>query len=223
MKNLINAITAENRKQLDNFIHGINQVTDKAVLTAKYSHYYYLLPRGKDISKMSLQAMRAYLIQREEKAVNKQIERDVKRIKTVMNAGKLIEVKVSVEWKRSQMWGSNPTAEAWCSYVDENGNRNSHYAKSGSIGGCGYDKLSTAVADVLNQFNEVLKPLYQQKDKNISSKNNELLGYGSGYGILPNLEGGVGVSCYPHIFEKIGFKFNQIASGKAFDVFTITK
>jgi hypothetical protein len=219
MKNLINAITAENRKQLELFIHDVNDVKDKSVLTAKYSYYYGLLPRGKDTSKMSLEELRAYLIQRKEKAVNKQIEREVNRIKTVMSAGKLTEIKVSVEWSKSH----NPTAEAWCSYIGKDGNHNSHYVKSGSIGGYGYDKLSTAVANVLNQLNEVLMPLYELKNKNIACDNRELFGYGSGYGILPSFEGGVGVSCYPRIFEKIGFKFNHIASGKSFDVFTINK
>jgi len=94
---------------------------------------------------------------------------------------------------------------------------------SGSIGGCGYDKLSTAVAECLNQVNAVLRPLYLMKDKHTGKKNHEYLGYGSGYGILPNFEGGVGVSCYPRIFENVGYEFKTIASGKTFDVFTITK
>lgn len=221
MKNLIKAVTAENKKRLEDFIFEINQIIDvKELQTWRYTD---LLPKGKNVSKFTLEGLRAYLIGRKEKSIYKQIEREVSRINAVANAGKLISVKISIEWKRSQMWGSNPTAEAWCSYIDESGNRNSHYAKSESISGCGYDKQSTAVASVLNQFNEVLKLLYSAKEKNPTAKNNELLGYGAGYGILPSIEGGVGTSCYPRIFAPLGYKFNTVASGKTYDVYTIEK
>ena len=63
----------------------------------------------------------------------------------------------------------------------------------------------------------------KDKTKNAKLKNHEVFGYGSGYGILPSFEGGVGVSCYDRIFNKIGYKFETIASGKNFDVFKITK
>ena len=229
MKNLINAITKEKRQSLEDFI-GLVNVTVKEVFTQKYGYYSDLIPKGKDISQMSLEALKAYLISRKEKQINKSIEREVNRIKSVMSAGKLTSVKISVEWIRSRMWGANPKAECWYTYTDKEGNRASNYITSESISGCGYDKLSTAVAQCLNQINEVLKPLYIKKDKVIkpavksqNDANREIFGYGSGYGILPSIEGGVGVSCYPRIFESIGFKFQSVASGKSFDVFEITK
>ncbi len=94
---------------------------------------------------------------------------------------------------------------------------------SGSIDGYGYDKQSTAVANCLNQIDEILKMLYTIKNDNIDKENRDLLGYGSGYGLTPSIEGGVGVSCYPYIFSKLGYEFKTIASGKTFDVYTITK
>jgi len=124
------------------------------------------------------------------------------------------------------MWGSNPNAECWYSFTNNEGNYHSGYVTSGSIGGCGYDKQSTAVANCLNQINEILKPLYDLKNNQLepTEKNNhEIFGYGSGYGILPTIEGGVGVSCYNAIFNKIGFEFKCTASGKNFDVYTISK
>jgi len=221
VKNLIKAVTNEEKQRLENFIFEINKVESLEGLKGwKYSD---LIPRGKSLSNFNLNSLRAYLIGRKEKAIYKEIEREVKHINTVGNAGKLISVRITVEWKRSQTWGANPTAEAWCSYIDKDGNQNSNYAKSGSIGGCGYDKGSTAVAECLNQFNEVLKLLYTAKEKNVTSKNGELLGYGSGYGILPQIEGGVGVSCYPRIFEPLGYSFKTIAGGKSFDVYSIEK
>lgn len=226
MKNLIKAIETEEKKRLEDFIFSINQISPENAWDLKLLdtwQYNDLLPKGKDVSKFSFSALRGYLIMRKEKAIYKAIEREVSKINTVAKAGELISVKITVEWKKNRMWGSNPTAEAWCQYIDETGNTNSHYAKSGSIGGCGYDKQSTAVSECLNQFNEVLKLLYTAKNKNVTAKNNDLLGYGSGYGILPSIEGGVGVSCYPRIFELLGYSFKTVASGKSFDAYSIEK
>ena len=226
MKNLIKAIEAEQKKRLEDFIFTINQVTDlKGLDTWQYND---LIPKGKNMNAMTFEVLKAYLIDRKQKAIYKAIEREVNKVKTVFSAGTLIEVKITMEWKRSRMWGSNPSAECWYSFINAQGNHDSGYCVSGSIGGCGYDKGSTAVAMCLNQINEVLKPLYAAKNKAMNIGvldivNHALLGYGSGYGILPSIEGGVGVSCYPKIFESIGYKFSTQASGKTFDVYTITK
>jgi hypothetical protein len=225
MKNLIKAIESEQKKRLNDFILSINQVTDLQSLDVW--QYRDLLPKGKKMSYFkSLKEAITYLISRKQKAIYKQIEREVNEVTTVFNAGTLIECKISMEWKNNRTWGANPTAECWYSYTDINGNYASNYVKSGSIGGCGYDKGSTAVAECLNQINEVLKPLYVKKNKVMATdkrENRDTLGYGSGYGILPRIEGGVGVSCYPAIFEGIGYKFSTTASGKTFDVYHITK
>jgi hypothetical protein len=79
------------------------------------------------------------------------------------------------------------------------------------------------VANCLNQIDEILKLLYTIKNDNLDKDNRDIFGYGSGYGITPSIEGGVGVSCYPRIFEKLGYEFKTITSGKTFDVYTITK
>lgn len=227
MKNLIKAIETEQKKRLEDFIFEINQVTDlKGLNTWQYND---LLPKGKKVNMMTFEVLKAYLIDRKQKAIYKAIEREVNKIKTVFSAGTLIEVKITMEWKRSQMWGNNPNAECWYSYKDAEGQYKSGYVVSGSIGGCGYDKGSTAVAKCLNQINEVLKPLYIAKNKvmkditNNGDFNRSLFGYGSGYGILPSIEGGIGVSCYGAIFDSIGYKFSTQASGKTFNVYTITK
>lgn len=221
MKNLIKKIEAEQKKRLEDFIFEINQLTDRSQLDVW--QYRDLLPKGKNVKELSFKALKAYLIGRKEKFIYKAIEREVSKINAIANAGELIEVKISIEWKRSQMWGSNPKSEAWAAFTDKDGNRNSIAVSDGSVSGCGYDKQSTAVANCLNQINEVLKPLYQLRDKDPNLELRQLFGYGSGYGILPRIEGGVGVSCYPEIFAKIGFDFKTVASGKTFEVYTITK
>ena len=95
------------------------------------------------------------------------------------------------------MWGYCPK-----------GNDNYGHSTS-SITGCGYCKESTATAQLLNQNETIMKRLYKAKNKKATAKNNDLLGYGSGYGILPSFEGGVGVSCHVRILEKLGYKVTQ--------------
>jgi hypothetical protein len=223
MKNLIKAVETQEKNRLNDFINEVNQV--ESIEQLKNWRFNDLLPKGKNMASFTLTTYKAYLISRKEKQTYKNIERQVSKINEIANSGELIDVRVSIEWKRSQMWGSNPKAEAWATFKDNNGNTNSVYVQSGSIGGCGYDKQSTSVADCLNQIKQVLKPLYLIKDANThnDNKNHELLGYGAGYGILPSIEGGVGVSCYNSIFDKIGFQFKTVASGKTYDVYTITK
>ena len=221
MKKIIKAIESKEKQNLNKFISDLESVNE---LHKLLSHWYYteLIPKGKDVSKFTLLELKSYLIKRKEKSVYKSIERQVNRVSTIQKSGKLIDAKITIEWKKSKMWGSNPTAECTYSYRDANGDVRTNRVYSGSVGGCGYDKESTAVANCLNQINEVLKPLYLLKDKNINIDNHVLFGYGTGYGITPSIEGGVGVLCYNSIFNKIGYDFKCIAIGRNFDVFTIS-
>lgn len=173
------------------------------------------LPKSKKIGDFQdLQAFKTYLIARIEKAAAKKIQSKLAHLLEIEQAPEFKYFNISVEWKKSAMWGANPRADAY----DYNGRYD-----SGSVGGCGYDKLSTAVANVLNQSKALIKALYIVREQNADTDLRSIYGYGSGYGILPRFEGGVGVSCYPAIFEKIGFKFRQTASGKMYDAFEVTK
>ena len=83
-------------------------------------------------------------------------------------------------------------------------------------GGWGYDKLSSAISEVLNEYLPLKELLYNYKEKYlfenklIQADNRNIFGYGSGYGILPYFEGGVGVSSYYKIFNTIGLEFKQV-------------
>jgi hypothetical protein len=162
MTNLVNATKAKNKKRIEDFIFEINKVQDlKGLDTWQFNE---LLPKGKKVLNMTFTELKAYLIGRKEKEVYKSIEREVNKINAVFGAGLLTDCKITVEWKRSAMWGSNPSAECYYSYIDATGEHKNNYVESGSIGGCGYDKCSTAVAKCLNQINEVLKPFYTAKN-----------------------------------------------------------
>lgn len=222
MKNLTLAIEAQQTKRLSDFSDIINQATSISDLN-KYQ-FLDLLPKGKTLSSFKdIEDAKAYFLKRKEKQTNKATENELNTIMSIFNAGELLNATIQIEWKKSATWGSNPNAECKFHYVNKEGDVRCGFVKSESIGGCGYDKQSTAVARCLNQIKEVLKPLYIAKDKAIEKSNHEVFGYGSGYGICPSIEGGIGVSCYPDIFSKIGYNFQAIASGKNFDIFIITK
>lgn len=171
----------------------------------------------------------------------KELSETLAKIDRIAQAPELESATITVEWKPNRMYGPHPTATAavrgtfvyandatWIRVhpsMDETETKHvftEHIGMyTGKAGGCGYDKQSTAVAAALNQCDVILRPLYVLSDKNITTPNRDLLGYGSGYGILPYIEGGVGVSCYPRIFGAAGYEFQTIVSTKTTDVYTI--
>ena len=223
MKNLVAQLVKENKSEFLKFKKGLSEL--KSVEDFKKFWYYNrfltpaMLKKGLTITELKKLVLAKYL-----KESAKGLTLKLNRLQVTSEAPELVSIKIVVEWAKSKTWGANPTAEAWFLYRGANGNE-SEYIKTRSVTGCGYDKLSTAVAEALNQSNAVLKLLYTEKNraKNKGLKNHEIFGYGSGYGILPSIEGGVGVSCYPDIFKKVGFEFKTIAEGKNFDAFTIEK
>jgi len=224
--NIFAAIKAEKIQRTVSFNKGLDEYKTMQDILNVWS-YRDLIPKGKLIQRSNVysikgietvEALKLYLVERRVKADLKAIDSELLQLQTIEKAGDIESVTVSVEWKPSRMWGNNPTAEG--RFYGSDG-FNSY--KSGSISGCGFDKGSTAVADVLNQSNALLKALYMVKEQNINTINRDLFGYGSGYGIKPYFEGGVGVSCYNAIFNKIGFNFNCTASGKRFDVYSVSR
>jgi len=213
MKNLSNAIVKENEKNNAYKLELINNLdtNDVSKLDWRLSD---LLTAGQKKKLFSLVELKEVLKSRNKKAQEKRNLQELQRLE-FPNLEDIETLTINVEWKKSQMWGMNPTAVA---YVNGIG-----HVSSGSIGGCGYDKQSTAVARVLNQVPQLLKKLYELKENNIDVKNHDLFGYGSGYGVLPSFEGGVGVSCYSTIFNTIGYEFKTISNGKTFDVYQISR
>ena len=221
MKNLLNKIITKNRKEEAQFKADINE---EISIDSILSHWFYrnlltVTTRKKEWK--DVRELKDYLIKRKNKESEKSLNNDKKHLKTISESLSFKSATITVEWKKSSTWRMNPTARV--EIRDSKGNFSQF--DSGSISGCGYDKLSTAIADVLNQSSAVLKPLYALKNKNTNTnkQNRDIFGYGSGYGLLPSIEGGVGVSCYPSIFKSIGYTFKNTASGNSFDVFTITK
>lgn len=179
-----------------------------------------LMTKGAIDKKLDLEGLTAYLTQRINKETTSKIKAIKSSVSNVTEAGRTItDISISVEWAKNRTWGMCPMADVRVCFSD---NTCDNY-KSGRITGCGYDKESTAVAQALNQCNELLHSMYVIKDSNIKKENRDLFGYGSGYGVKPYLEGGVGVSCYPRIFESIGYEWKGISHGKTYDVYAVNQ
>lgn len=217
---LLKAFEDKQKEDRKKFISDLNECTDTKAILDKW-YYRSFLTAGKKATAefLGVDQLREIIIKRYDKTEEKKHAEFSHRIKYVLEAQDVQKVTITIEWKKNRTWGANPTAEARVSYL----NGTCDHFSSGSIGGCGYDKESTAVAKCVNQINGILKALYLKKEKQAKKNNREVFGYGAGYGILPNIEGGVGVSCYPEIFKKIGFEFKGITHGKTFDVYEIVK
>lgn len=125
-------------------------------------------------------------------------------------------ISVSVEWYKSRTWGANPQAEV---RTGEN------YHISRKVGGCGYDKESTATAECFNNDFGILKIALISLYKKEHSKNY----LGSGYGATIDLwgvsfSGGVGFNCHESIITNSGYyKVTARNSGKMFNTYNFEK
>ena len=145
------------------------------------------------------------------KEIDKQERNQLEKLKNAENAPDLKYIDISVYWTKSRTWGAIPHAEI----------RTNNGIYRGTASGCGYDKESAAIAEALNQSPEIMKLLYKVKEKHPAKAHRELFGYGSGYGILPYFEGGVGYSCFETIFKNCGCICSRVGSGKMFDAYHI--
>lgn len=148
-----------------------------------------------------------YYLARAEKRMRVALEKDMRaalaKIDTTEAAEKPESFTLWVDWKKSRTWGANPHTEL---IVDGDTYR-------GKASGCGYDKESAAIAEVLNLCPGTLKILYDTKekalagDKNVS--NEKAIAYGAGYGVLPYYERGVGVNSLVAVLKKCGYNVKQ--------------
>ena len=152
----------------------------------------------------------------------------IKKAEDVAAAQTLTACRISVEWKKSRVWGYNPhaTVDAWT--VDSNGVTDCT-TTTGRASGCGYDKQSAAIAEALNASPVILKVLYNAEERRLKGRESrkqsrrDFIGYGSGDSSRPHFFGMCGVSVFYKIFENCGYTFEKVASGKTFDAYKITK
>lgn len=170
----------------------------------------------------------ARMVKQKDKATAEKLE----KLERVAAAPNLESVSISVEWKRSQIWGYNPTATITV-YA---GGKWEQF--TGTASGCGYDKRTAAIGAALNQSRPVLKMLYAVKEKALETftaeqiaqafkhgteSNANFIHYGAGYGVLPYFEGGVGMSSFRGVFEACGFRCTADNSTKTADFYYFEK
>lgn len=221
-QNLVNVKKVDATNRNNDLLKELAEIKTAGEILQKW-YFTNLLPAGKKIAvyiDWPADKLRAYLLKRIEKRAAGNLKIFENRLQTVFNAtNQITEIVISVEWVKNKTWGMCPQATARVCYVDNTCDT----FTSSRITGCGYDKESTAVAHALNQCPELLNLLYAIKDLQPTEKNHNIFGYGSGYGLLPSFEGGVGVNCYNTIFEKIGYSFTGVSHGKTFDVYKVVK
>jgi hypothetical protein len=133
------------------------------------------------------------------KATKIEIEKNQKHVRSIV---------ISIAWVRNRTRGNNPNATAEVAYHDGTFERRSGFRASG----CGYDKESTVIAQIFDDF-------LKYKLWELTPEQREKSPYGIVTGDYTYYSGGIGTSCYHKIAEFIGGKFEHLASGKTFDAF----
>lgn len=138
-------------------------------------------------------------------------------------------IRIDVSWKKSQTWGANPQAEVW---TDE------YLGLSRSVGGCGYDKESTAIAEPFNRSKQMAKiaiiaKFIDSKYGNMGWKEKGEKGiiftcsYGVHFSIFHNngiyWEGGVGASIFMNCIKTAGYKMDAEFHPKYSDCYQLSK
>lgn len=214
MEKLTKQVKKENEKELKKAISNLNKAK-KEDFTNLWYYSEKLTKRQKE--KLTKSEQKEIIKNNIIKEYNKRLNKNMKKIDAIKNANDNIKsITINVEWVRNQTWGYNPHATIYTNNGD---------ITEGKASGCGYDKESAAIAEALNKNNDILKLLYTAKNKKMTLKNtnnHDLLGYGSGYGVLPYFEGGVGVSSLLNIFRKLNYNITEHHTNKS-DFYTITK
>lgn len=167
-------------------------------------------------------------VQRAWRDIEKAHRADLECLESAAAVPDVESVSICVEWKRNRTWGYNPTATV----IINQANR-----YTGSASGCGYDKLTAAIGEALNQSAVIRKMLYTKKESALQAgydpetgkkygpeSNRECIAYGAGYGTLPYFEGGVGMSSFEAVFNACGLKMTHCdCSGKYADYYYFEK
>lgn len=116
------------------------------------------------------------------KKLNKKYENLLAEIEKVENFSDDFEdMSLHIEWKKSAAWGDNPHGKLNVSH--KKGYSLEHYVNTYKINGCGYCKLSTCTADLLNQSCVIKKVLLDKIDEDMAGSDYSLDLRSLGYGI----------------------------------------
>lgn len=219
MEKLKKLVEKENKKQVKKALQDLKNANAEDIINL---WYYTEKLTNTQIKKynnkeLTIQQIKEILKNKIIKEYEQKLKKAIKKIDTIKEANEKVQtINISINWVKSSTWGYNPHATITTDYGE---------MTEGRASGCGYDKESTSIAEALNKNNNILKLLYIAKNKKMTLKNNnnhDILGYGSGYGVLPYFEGGVGAGSLMNIFRNLGYKITEYHT-KSSDFYTITK
>lgn len=201
--NLKNSLVSKNneevKRQLENIENENMNTLDFYTTNLRHQQYKE--------GKISMDKFKACAKTKMLKETKKQLDKELKELEKVENNHKIFDtLYIQIQSKNTNL---GYQFKATLSDTTEK-------IEGSYTGGWGYDKLSSAISEVLNEYLPLKELLYNYKEKYLfenkllQANNHEIFGYGSGYGILPYFEGGVGVSSYYKIFNTIGLEFKQI-------------
>ena len=211
--NLKKAVKEHEQKQIEKFVADLKKMTVGEVLGSWYFKAYATpkvleslkeAEQGEPVPAPIVEKMTAKKTREEQKETQKRLD----QIAEVELYEQPETVRISVEFKKSRTWGFIPHATV-------TGEKRRSYGKAG---GCGYDKESAAIAYAINENPEVLRILYDHAEKGLAFPYSVRIWAG-----IPSFDGGCGVSCFYNVFEECGYKFEQVANGKTFSAYTLTR
>lgn len=147
-----------------------------------------------------------------ERGFRNELKRENDKFEALANELPVIHIDIEIAWKKNQTWGYNPTATAWVQYSDK-----SWKSATARCSGCGYDKASTVVAEVLTELCSGMLWRNRRRAKKAP--------YGARYnetGWPPAFEGGIGMNCYYDVAKFLGGKMEHVANAKTYDKYVFT-
>ena len=212
MNNLLNSLRIEGKKELEKVVKNIEAGNMNTI------NFYITDLRKQQLKdgKITLEKVQQIAIKKASKEIEKQTTKKMDRVKNIYATIENMEdINIIVQHKKTNLGYQYRAILA-----TEKTRIEGKYT-----GGWGYDKLSSALAEVLNKYQPLTKLMYNYIDDKmweegtLTINNREVLGYGSGHGILPYFEGGVGVSSFYKIFDNLGLKLTQVTD----EFYRITK
>ena len=212
MNNLLNSIRLQGKKELEKVVKNIEAGNMNTI------NFYITDLRKQQFKdgKITLEKVQQIAIKKATREVEKQTTKKMDQVKNIYATIENMEdINIIVQHKKGT-WGYQYKATLTTDTLRIEGKY---------TGGWGYDKLSTAISEVLNQYHPLMKVMYDYIDNkmfeegSLTIDNHKVLGYGSGYGILPYFESGVGVESFYTIFDNLGLKLTEVTE----DFYRITK
>ena len=203
MNNLLNSLRLEGKKELEKVVKNIEAGNMNTI------NFYITDLRKQQLKdgKITLEKVQQIAIKKASKEIKKQATKKMDQVKNIYATIEGMEdINIIVQHKKTNL-GYQYKAILATDTIRIEGKY---------TGGWGYDKLSSAIAEVLNQYKPLMELMYNYIDNkmweegSLTINNREVLGYGSGHGILPYFESGVGVSSFYKIFDNLGLKLTQV-------------